>query len=323
MKAIVRTKYGPPEVLHLAEVDKPVPKDDEIMIKVHAATVTLGDCELRIMKVPNLIWLLVRIYMGIFRPRIKILGQELAGEIESIGKHVTQFRAGDKVFAGMDMKMGAYAEYRCLKESHPIAIKSSNLRYEEVATLPAGGINGLHFVRLAKVKKGEKLLINGAGGSIGTYALQIAKLEGAEVTCVDSAIKLEMLKDLGADHVIDYREEDFTRNGQSYDIIIDVVGNSSFSRCLRSLTKNGRYVLGNPNVTGMLRGALTSLMGTKKVLFNLADIRLEDLNHLAGLMERKEIKAVIDKRYELEEIQEAHRYVEAGHKKGNLVVAVG
>jgi len=246
MKAIVWTKYGPPDVLQLREVEKPVPKDNEVLIRVKAATVTAGDCELRRFDITIMLWLLVRIMVGIRKPRIKILGQEMAGEIESVGKNVTQFKKGDPVFAAAVMRLGAYAEYACLPGKYPIEIKPANMSYEEAATIPTGGLNALHFLRKGNIQSGQKVLIYGAGGSIGTFDVQLARYFGAEVTAVDSKDKLEMLLSIGADHVIDYTQEDFTKNGETYDIVFDVVGKSSFLRGIKSLKETGFYLVANP-----------------------------------------------------------------------------
>jgi NADPH:quinone reductase-like Zn-dependent oxidoreductase len=321
MKAIVWTRYGPPDVLQFQEVEKPTPKDNEVLIKVHATTVTAGDCETRRFNFPILFWLLLRLYLGIWKPRVKILGQELAGEIEAVGNKVTQFKKGDQVFAATLGRFGAYAEYICLPETY-VVLKPANMTYEEAATIPTGGINGLHFLRKANVQPGESILINGAGGSIGTYAVQMAKVFGAEVTCVDSARKLEILRSIGADQVIDYTQEDFTTSGKTYDVIIDVVGKSSFSGSVKSLKPNGRYVLGNASLSGMIRGLWTSMTTDKKVAFELAKYRTEDYMFLTKLIEAGEIKSIIDKRYPLEQIPEAHSYVEKGYKTGNVVITV-
>jgi NADPH:quinone reductase-like Zn-dependent oxidoreductase len=323
MKAIVWTQYGPPDVLQLQEVEKPTPKDNEVLIKVHAATVTIGDCELRSMKGPILLSLIFRIYVGLIKPkRVTILGQELAGEIEAVGKAVTKFKKGDQIFAPCLLHLGAYAEYKCLPESYPV-LKPASMTCEEAATIPTGGINGLDFLRVANVQSGEKVLINGAGGSIGTYAVQIAKLFGAEVTCVDSEEKLDMLRSIGADHVIDYTKEDFTKSGETYDVIIDVIGKSSFSRSVRSLKPNGRYVLGNPSLSSRIRARWTPMTLGKKVIVALAHHKAEYYTFLEELMEAGKLKSIIDRRYPLEQTAEAHRYVDQGHKKGNVVITVG
>jgi len=323
MKAMVWTAYGSPDVLQLQAVAKPMPKDNEVQIKIYAATVTAGDCEMRALKIPILYRLPLRIYVGFAKPqRLTILGQELAGEIEAVGKAVTRFKPGDQVFAATMLRFGAYAEYACLPETYPIALKPANMTYEEAATIPTGGVNALHFLRAAKVQAGESILINGAGGSIGTYAVQIAKSWGVEVTCVDSTKKLDMLRSIGADHVINYTEADFTKNGATYDVIIDVVGKSPYSRSIRTLSQNGRYLLGNPTLPGMIRGRWTSMTTAKQVISEQADYKTEDVIFLKELIEAGTIKAVIDKHYGLEEIAEAHRYVEQGYKTGNVAITV-
>lgn len=321
MKAISATKYGPPEVLQMIEVPTPVPKDHEVLIKVHAATVTAGDCEIRRFQIPVLFWLFLRINMMIRNPK-KILGQELAGEIAGTGKNVTRFKKGDKIFAPTEMKLAAYAEYICLPADKPIGIKSANISFEAAATIPTGGLNALHFIRKAKIQPGDKVLINGAGGSIGTYAIQLAKLEDAEVTAVDSDIKLDTLRTTGADHVIDYQKEDFTQSRKTYDVIIDVVGKSHYSRSIKCLNPKGRYILGNPSISGMLRAPWTTLRTDKQVKFELAVYRQADMDHLRELMVTGKLKAVIDKTYPLGELAKAHEYVDAGLKKGNVVIKI-
>ena len=284
--------------------------------------VTKGDCELRSPKIPNLIWLIVRIFFGLTRPRKKILGGYLAGEIEAIGKDVKQFRKGDQVFASTGARFGAYAEYVCLPSTYAMAIKPSNITYEEAASIPLG-LEGLHFLRKGNIRSGEKVLVNGAGGSMGTFAVQIAKYFGAEVTGVDSTGKLDMLRSIGSDNVIDYTQEDFTKNGKTYDVIFNVVSKSSFSRNVRSLKQNGRYLLVNPNgLSQMIRGLWTSVISNKKVISQFASHKIEDLIFLKELIEKGKIKLIIDRSYPLEQIVEAHRYVETGHKKGNVVITL-
>jgi 2-desacetyl-2-hydroxyethyl bacteriochlorophyllide A dehydrogenase len=324
MKAIVWTEYGPPDVLQLKEVEKPAPKEDEVLIRIYATTVTAGECEARSLKFPIWLWLPMRLYMGLRKPtRIKILGQELAGEIESVGKDVKLFRKGDQVFGPTTgFGMGANAEYKCLSEEGVLAIKPANMTYEEAAAVPTGGREALHFLRKGNIQSGQTVLINGAGGSIGTFAVQLAKYFGAEVIGVDSTGKLDMLRSIGADVVIDYTQEDFTKSGQTYDVIFDVVGKSSFSRSIRSLKQNGRYLLANPGLSQMVRGKWTSMTSSKKVIFGAASQKTEDLIFLKELIEAGKLKAVIDRRYPLEQIAEAHRYVEKGHKKGNVVITV-
>jgi 2-desacetyl-2-hydroxyethyl bacteriochlorophyllide A dehydrogenase len=322
MKAIIWTKYGPPDVLQLQDVAKPTPKNNEVLIRTYAATVTAGDCEVRSLKMPFWIRLPLQVYIGLMRPgRITIPGQELAGEIEAIGQEVTRFKKGDAVFAPSFFHFGAYAQYVCLPETYPV-LKPASLTYEEAATIPTGGVNGLHFLKVANVQSGEKVLINGAGGSIGTYAVQIARSLGAEVTAVDSAEKLAMLQSVGAEHVIDYAKQDFTKNGETYDVIIDVVGKSPFSRSLRALKPKGRYILGNVTLSALIRSRLTPMTLGRKVFIALADYKAEDFALLKELIEAGKIKPVIDKRYPLEQTAEAHRYVEEGHKKGNVIITV-
>ncbi len=323
MKAIVYTKYGPPDVLQLQEVEIPTPKDNEVLIRVYAATVTKGDCEIRSPKIPNLIWLIVRLFFGLTQPRKQILGQELAGEIEAVGKNVTLFKKGDQVFASTGGRFGAYAEYTCLPATYAIAIKPTNMTYEEAAAIPCGGLNALHYLRKGNIQKGQKVLINGAAGNFGTFAVQLAKHFGAEVTGVDSTGKLDTLRKIGADHVIDYTKEDFTDRDETYDIIFDVVCKSSFSRIIRSLKQNGRYLLTNPSgLLQMVRGLWTSIIGSKKVILEFAGEKPEDLIFLKELVEAGKIKPVIDRRYPLDQISEAHRYVEKGYKTGNVVITL-
>lgn len=320
MKAVVCTKYGSPDVLQLEEVEKPTPKDNESLIRIHAASVTAGDCEIRGFKMPGWLWLPARIGFGIRGPRNKILGQELAGEIESVGKDVKRFRKGDQVFGRTGFGFGAHAEYICMSEDGVLTTKPSNMTYEEAAAVPFGGLDALHFIRKGNIQRGQKVLINGASGSIGTFAVQIAKYLGAEVTGVCSTSNLDMVRSLGADHVIDYTKEDFTKKDQIYDVILDVVGQSSFSNSLRSLKQNGLYILANPGLLQMVRGPLNSTRSNKKVIIGAASPKAEDLIFLKELIENGKIKTVIDRCYPLEQIVEAHRYVEKGHKKGNVVI---
>jgi NADPH:quinone reductase-like Zn-dependent oxidoreductase len=323
MKAIVWTNYGPPDVLQLNEVEKPTPKDNEVLVKVHATTVTAGDCEMRSLKFSLLLRSLMRMGIGFRKPReITILGQELAGEIEAEGKDVKLFKKGDKIFAVTSDGFGAYAEYTCLPEDGAMAEKPANMTYEEAAAVPIGGFNALHFLRKGNIQSGQKVLINGAGGSIGTIAIQLAKYYGAEVTGVDSTGKLDMLRSIGADQVIDYTQEDFTKGGETYDVIFDVVGKSSFSGSIRSLKQNGYYLLANPGLSHMLRGPGISRKSSKKVISGAASKTTRDLIFLKELIEDGKIKTVIDRRYPLEQIPEAHRYVEKGGKLGNVVITV-
>jgi NADPH:quinone reductase-like Zn-dependent oxidoreductase len=326
MKAVIWTNYGLPDVLQLGEVDKPSPKENEVLIRIHATTVTAGDCEMRSLKFPLFLSIPMRLYMGLFKPtRITIPGMELAGEVETTGKGVSLFKPGDQVFGSPGFRLGTYAEYICLPEKPGemdgiLATKPSNLSYEEAAAVPVGGIEALHFLRQARIQDGETVLIIGAGGSIGTYAVQLARYYGAEVTGVDRTEKLDLLRSIGADHVIDYTQDDFTLNDMSYDVIFDVVGKSSFSRCISSLKPDGRYLLANPRPSSMLLGRWTSASSNKKVIIGAARNKIEDLLFLKELIEARVIKPVIDRRYPLEQIVEAHRYVETGQKKGNVVI---
>jgi NADPH:quinone reductase-like Zn-dependent oxidoreductase len=328
MEAIVWTQYGPPEVLQLKVVAKPAPKDNEVLIRIFATTVTAGDCELRGLKFPPALSLPIRIFVGLirlFRPGPIILGQELAGEVESVGKEVTRFRKGDQVIGWTGFHLGTYAEYTCLPEKGVLALKPSTMTCEEAAPLSVGGLEAVPFLRKGTIQSGQKVLIYGAGGSIGTFAVQLAKYFGADVTAVDSTGKLDMLRSIGADHVIDYTQEDFTKNGETYDMIFDVVGKSSFSRSIQSLTHKGRYLLGNPRLLQRVRGQWTSGRSSKKVIpyaARGASEIMEDLHFLTELIEAGKIQSVIDRCYPLEQAAEAHRYVDTGHKKGNVVITV-
>jgi NADPH:quinone reductase-like Zn-dependent oxidoreductase len=327
MKAIVWTKYGPPDVLQFQEVKKPTPKDNEVLIRIAATTVTAGDCELRSLKLPIYFSLPLRIWLGFRKPRATTIpGTELAGEIEAVGVDVKRFRKGDQVFGSAGMSLGANAEYICLPEEPEdmeggVAIKPVNMSYEQAAAVPFGGRDALHFLRKGNIQRGEKILILGAGGSIGTFAVQLAKYFGADVTAVDSTGKLDMLSSIGADQVIDYTQEDFTEKGEIYDVIFDVVGVISFSRCDNALKQNGTYLLANPG-SQMVRGLWTRMTSGKKVITETASGTIEDLIFLRELIEAGKIKSVIDRSYPLEQIVEAHRYVETGRKKGNVVITV-
>lgn len=328
MRAIVWTKYGPPDVLELREVKKPTPKDNEVLIRIYATTVTAGDCELRNLKLPIYFGLPMRIWLGFRKPRgTTIPGTELAGKIEAVGKAVKRFKEGDQVFGAAGLGLGTNAEYICLPEEAKevegaLAIKPANMTYAEAASVPFGGRDALHFLRKGGLVRGQKILINGAGGSIGIFAVQLAKHFGAEVTAVDKGEKLDMLRSIGADQVVDYTREDFTQNGETYDVLFDVVGKISLSRSGRSLKQNGSYLLANPGPLQLVSGLLTRLISSKKVVMQPASGTTEDLVFLRELIEAGKIKTVIDRRYPLEQIVEAHNYVETGQKKGNVVIQV-
>ncbi|UCE37468.1 MAG: NAD(P)-dependent alcohol dehydrogenase [Thermoplasmata archaeon] len=323
MKAIVWTKYGPPEVLQLKEVPKPTPKDNEVLIKVHATTVAAGDTEIRNLRLPIEYRLLLRLVIGLTRPkRVTIPGIEVAGKIEAVGKEVKRFKEGDEVFGVTGFTFGAHAQYVCLPDKNALTIKPSNMTYEEAASAVIGGIESLHFLRAANIQKGQKVLIVGASGSIGTVGVQLAKYFGAEVTGVCSTDKLEMVRSIGADSVIDYTKEDYTKGDKTYEVIFDAIGKSDFSGCKRILNKNGIYLLANPRRFQKIRGLWTSLTTSKKIYSKLATYKTEDLDFLRELIEQGKIRSIIDRSYPLEKIPEAHRYVEKGHKAGNVVITV-
>ncbi|KAA3644981.1 MAG: NAD(P)-dependent alcohol dehydrogenase [Chloroflexi bacterium] len=328
MKAIVWTNYGSPDVLQLQEVDTPVPRDNEVLVKIHATTVTAGDCEVRRLELPLGFSLPIRLYAGFLRPkRIPILGQELAGEVEEVGKHVKSFKKGDQVFGTTGFGFGAYAEYICLPDEPDDAqgsliIKPTNLTYQEAAAVPTAGYEALHFLRKAGIREGKKVLIVGAGGSIGTFAIQLAKHFGAEVTGVDSTEKLEMLRSVGANQVIDYTLEDYTNSGQTYDLIIDVVGKRGVSRRLKLLEPGGYYFLAYAGLSHIILGMWISMTSQKKLKIEASNQNKKDLIFLKELIEAGVLKTVIDRTYPLEQMAEAHRYAESGQKKGNLVITI-
>ena len=323
MKAVICSKYGSPEVLQLKEVEKPTPKDNEVLIKIHATSVTIADCRVRGFKVPLSFWLPARIALGFWKPKKDILGEELAGRIESVGKNVTLFKKGDKVFAFPGhSSFGCYAEYKCMPEDAVIVTKPGSICYEEATAIPFGGGTALHFMREANIQCGQKVLIYGASGSVGTYAVQLAKYFGAEVTGVCSTTNLELVKSIGAKYIIDYTKEDFNKNGEKYDVIFDAVGKGPYLRCLSSLKKEGVYLqaVATPALSMLMR--LTSMINRKKLIGGTLIPKAADLVFLGELVEKGKISPVIDRMYHLQQIVEAHRYVDKGHKKGNVVITL-
>ncbi|MFN8597826.1 MAG: NAD(P)-dependent alcohol dehydrogenase [Anaerolineae bacterium] len=322
MKAIVATQYGAPEVLQLQEVEKPAPKDQEVLIKVHATTVNVGDCRMRSFDVPPLFWLPARLTLGFNRPKNPVYGMELAGEVEAVGKHVERFEPGDQVFAStLNNNFGAHAAYKCLPEDAAIAPKPNTMTYEEAATLALSANTALFFLEAANIQPGQKVLINGASGSVGTFAVQLAKYYGAEVIGVCSARNIALVKSLGADRVIDYTQEDFTRNGETYDVIFDAAGTTKYAQCKDALKANG-YYLHTVIVNAGLQGLWHVVTKDKHVVGGTAAPRTEALVFLKELVEQGRLKSVIDRCYPLEHIVDAYRYVETGHKTGNVVITV-
>jgi NADPH:quinone reductase-like Zn-dependent oxidoreductase len=320
MKAIVYEAYGSPDVLKLKEVAKPIPKSNEVLIKVHAATVTTGDWRVRSLNLPPGFGFLGRLIFGILKPRQPILGSEIAGVIESVGKAVSKFKVGDAVFAFSDAAMGCHAEYRCMGEDGPIALRPSNMSFNESAPLSFGGTTALSFLRRANLKAGDKILINGASGGVGTAAIQLAKHFGAVVTAVCSTPNVELVKSLGADDVIDYLEEDFTKNGVKYDVIMDIAGNAPYSRSKGSLVERGYLLMVLAGLFDMLQAPWISMMTGIRTVVGPAFGKAEDLRYLAQLAESGKFKTIIDKCYPFEKMADAHRHVDTGHKRGNVVV---
>jgi NADPH:quinone reductase-like Zn-dependent oxidoreductase len=330
MKAIMYTEYGTPEVLQLQEVPKPTPKDDELLIRVHAVSIGIGDLWARNFKaitpgrfsMPGLFWLPARMYFGFSKPKVNILGAEFSGQVESVGKNVKLFKPGDAVFGYRGQSMGANAEYLCVSENSLVAPKPANMTHDEAAVTPYGALTALNLLRSVNIQPGQKVLINGASGGIGSAALQLAKYYGAEVTGVCSTPGMEFVKSLGADHVIDYTKEDFTKNNQTYDLIFDIMNKSSFAQCKDSLNENGRYLLASFKLKQLLQMLWTSMFGTKKVICALSGEKIEDLLFIKELVEKGRIKSIIDKRFPLEKTADAHRYVESGDKKGKVVITI-
>jgi len=323
MKAIVFEKYGPPEVLQIKKnYEKPSPQDNEILIKNHATTATKYDCWQRSATAPPGFGLLSRIASGIRRPKQPILGIDVAGEIEAVGKDVTLFKPGDQVF-GFSASSGAYAEYICLPEDRALAIKPENMSYEEAAAIPQGALTALYFLRKADIQPGQKVLIYGASGGVGSFAVQLAATHfGAEVTGICSTTKLELVKSLGADKVVDYTAEEFDASGETYDVIFDTFGKSPFSRCVKSLKEQGIYLFVTFGLGLMLRIVWHNWRSSKKVMFGLVEETNEDLSFLRELIEAGKLRSFIDKRYPAEQAAEAHRYVESGQKQGHVIITL-
>ena len=321
MKAMICTQYGPAEVLQLAEVEKPAPKAAEVLVRINATSVTSGDCRIRGLNVPTGFGILVRLTFGFRRPRKAVLGMNLAGVIESVGDSVNVFKVGDQVFGTSGMNLGAYAEYICLPENSVLAIKPKNMSDEQAAALPFGTLSALSFLRdKGKIESGQNVLIYGASGSVGSAAVQLARYFGATVTAVCSAANVEMVKELGAQRLIDYNKEDFTQLGEQYDIVFDTVGKTPFAKTLQTLKPNGRYLLAVAGLPLQIRALWTSLIGNKKVIAGVAGETKADLEFLKALFEAGKLKPVIDRCYAFEQIPEAHQYVDSGHKKGNVVI---
>ena len=323
MKAIIYKKYGSPDVLQVKQVEKPAPGDDEILIKVHAAEVTKADCEMRSFKFQvKWFWLPLRVALGFTKPKKQILGGYFAGVVESVGQDVTKFKQGDQVFGSARLRLGAYGEYMCLPASYTLVSKPHNLSFEEAAAVPLGGLNALHFLRKANIQNGERVLVNGAGGSIGTFGVQIAKAMGAEVTAVDSTIKGEMLRRIGADHFIDYTKEDFTKTGRTYDVIFSMVAKSAYSRCVKVLNPGGRYLMANPRISDMMRSVLTAGFSDKTAIFVFAGEKQKELLALKEWIEAGKLKPVVDNIYCFEQVAEAHRRVETEQRLGAVVISL-
>lgn len=322
MRAIVYERYGPPEVLQLKELEKPAPKPNELLIRIHATSVTSGDWRARSLQMPPGFGLMGRLFFGVFGPRQPILGTELSGVVEAVGGAVRNFKPGDEVFAFPGTAMGCYAEYRCMPEDGPVALKPARLTHEEAAALPFGGINALLFLRRGKIGSGERVLVNGASGAVGTAVVQLARHFGAEVTGVCSASNADLVKSLGASRVFDYATQDFTRQGGGYDIIVDTVGTAPYSRIRDSLKNGGRLLAVLAGFGDLLRAPWVAMTSSKRIIAGPASCRAEDLSFLAELAQNGKYRAVIDRRYALEDIIQAHRYLDTGRKKGSLIITL-
>jgi NADPH:quinone reductase-like Zn-dependent oxidoreductase len=323
MKAVVYREYGSPDVIRIEDVPKPSPKDHQVLVRVHATSVGTWDSEARSFSFPAWFWLPLRIAMGIRAPRWRVLGQEMSGVVEAVGNDVTRFKPGDEVFGAVGLGFGAHAQYVCVSSKRAITHKPHNLSHEQAASIPTGGDNALHFLRMAEVQPAERVLVNGAAGNIGVMAVQIAKHYGAEVTAVDSAEKLDALREIGADHVIDYEAEDYTRSGKTYDVIFDLVPKSSYSGAIASLNPKGRYILANPLFNSLMRARWTNWTTDKKVLTRFAASKPKDLVILKELAEAGQVRGTIDRCFPLEEAAEAHAYVDSGRRKGAVILTLG
>lgn len=324
MRAIVYRRYGPPEVLELEERDPPAPRENEILVRVRAAEATKADCEMRSFRFPvRWFWLPMRLAFGVLRPRRQILGCYFSGEIVSLGSGVsTSLKPGDRIFGSAGLRLGAYGQYVCIPAAGAIAIMPGSASFEEAAAVPLGGWNALHFMRRARIGAGERVLINGAGGSIGLFAVQIARAMGAEVTAVDSGIKADMLRRIGADHFVDYTKERFTDRGQRYDVIFDMTAKKSYGSCVRMLNPGGRYLMGNPRLGDMLRAGITSRLSDRQVVFAFARESTGELNDLAAMIDGGEIRPVVDRVYPMDQAAEAHHRVETEQRLGSVVISL-
>ncbi|HMM65736.1 MAG TPA: NAD(P)-dependent alcohol dehydrogenase [Dokdonella sp.] len=323
MKAITYAEYGPPEVLKLQDVARPSPKDGEVLIRVHAAEATKSDCEMRSFRFSvKWFWLPLRLAIGLRKPRRPILGGYFAGVVEALGAGVSGYSVGEAVFGSASLKLGAYAEYVALPAGFAITAKPANMRFAEAAAVPLGGLNALHFMRLAGIKAGQKILIIGAGGSIGLHAVQIARAMGAEVTAVDSTIKLDLLRRMGAVHVIDYTRENFADAGRTYDVVFDMVAQTSFAACMKVLTADGTYLCGNPRLSIMLRSLWTSRFTRRTASFAFARESRAELEALRDMIEDGRIRPIVDRVYPMEQAAEAHRRVETEQRLGAVVIAI-
>lgn len=330
MKAIIYDTYGPPEVLKLVELNKPAPKENEILIKNRAASVNYGDILARNFKdvtphqfnMPLLFWIMARAFFGFSKPKVKILGSEFSGDVEAVGKNVIGFKVGDKVFGYRGQSMGTYAEYFVIPEKSVVTLKPENISYEEAAAVPGGSMVALFVLKKVNVQKAEKVLIIGASGGNGNFIVQIAKKFGAEVTGVCGTNRVDFVEALGADKVIDYTKEDFTKSDQKYDLIFDILGRTGFAKCKNSLAENGKYVLISFKVKQLLQMMWTSFFGSKKVMCVLSPQKPEELLAVSKMIEEGKLKSIIDKTFPLDQVAEAHKYVEQGNKKGNVVITV-